>query len=186
MNKEWDSIHDKDLWVTNKLILSTRLGYLCGPAGTDVPYPGDYIVRPSMNLMGMGMCTRNEYLTGNTDHLHPAEFWSVIFQGEHLSVDYHWGECSLVTKATRSEGNPYYKFDRWDKVDMYVPPHPVLEELVGEYEWINCEFIDGHLIEVQFHNNSDFRYGNAVAIPVWEGGEYIEDPDYKRKGFIIY
>jgi hypothetical protein len=46
------------------------------------------------------------------------------------------------------------------------------------------------VIEVQFRQNPDFRYGNSVAIPVW-GNEkikhmtYISDNDYLRKGFYI-
>lgn len=41
---EWKSIHVKDLWIYNKLILSQTLGYVCGPTGVDVPKPGFYIV----------------------------------------------------------------------------------------------------------------------------------------------
>ena len=186
MNEEWEQIHPHDMWVTNKLILASRLGYICGPAGVDVPYEDEWIVRPSMNLMGMGMHTRNEYLIDSTDHLHPADFWCEIFKGEHMSVDYHWGECALVVVGERQEGASYYRWDRWYKVDDFVPPHPILDELVREYEWINCEFVDGYLIEVQFHRNSDFQYGNTIAIPVWEGGRYVQAKDYKREGFLIY
>lgn len=42
-----------DRWIFNKLILAERLGYTCGPVGS-VPPPGVYMVRPIMNLMGMG------------------------------------------------------------------------------------------------------------------------------------
>lgn len=186
MNSEWELIDERDLWVINKLFLSTRLGYVCGPAGVSVPRPDNYIVRPSLNLMGMGLHTRKEFLEDSTDHLHPSDFWCEIFEGEHMSVDYHWGECSLVVVGERSNLNDYQKWDKWYKVDRYVPPHPVMDELKGNYEWINCEFIDGELIELQFHNNSDFRFGNDVAIPVWKGGKYVEDKDSDREGFIIY
>jgi hypothetical protein len=38
----------------NKLDLSLRLGYTAGPAGCPVPKSGTYIVRPIINLSGMG------------------------------------------------------------------------------------------------------------------------------------
>ena len=186
MKAEWDSIHPNDLWVINKLFLATRLGYNCGPAGVDVPTPGEYIVRPSLNLMGMGIGARDEYLEGSTDHLAPADFWCEKFHGEHMSVDYYWGECDLVVVGERQSNNPYHVWDSWYKVDRHLPRHPVLDELHGGYEWVNCEFIDGHLIEVQFHCNSDFLYGNTVAIPVRTGGRFVVDKDYGREGFIIY
>lgn len=41
-------------WIFNKLILAEKLGYVCGPCGTDVTIEGDYIVRPVMNAAGEG------------------------------------------------------------------------------------------------------------------------------------
>lgn len=46
---------------------------------------------------------------------------------------------------------------------------------------------------MHFRPNPDFRYGNSVAIPVWNGDEckkykdlkYIEDIDMNRIGFWI-
>ena len=49
----WISCHKDDLWIFDKCILSTKLGYNCGPADMDVPEPGIYIVRPCVNLAGM-------------------------------------------------------------------------------------------------------------------------------------
>jgi len=66
----------------------------------------------------------------------------------------------------------------------------ILRSLKGNYEWINCEFINGNLIEVHFRRNPDFRYGNSLAIPVWddekvENMTFIEDNEYLRKGFYV-
>ena len=41
-------------WVYNKLTLAEKLEYVCGPAGIKVPKAGEYIIRPMMNLAGMG------------------------------------------------------------------------------------------------------------------------------------
>jgi hypothetical protein len=82
---------------------------------------------------------------------------------------------------------------KWQKIDYKVNFPPILNNLVGDYDWINCEFIGNNLIEVHFRQNPDFRYNNTEAIPVWDdfnhniGNEYqfIKDSDYLRKGFWI-
>lgn len=190
---EWNHIQPEDLWVYNKLFLSRVLGYTCGPAGTTVPKPDFYIVRPSFNLLGMSRFARKEWIKNTTDDMHPSEFWCEIFEGEHLSVDFHHQEQDLVILGTKEEQDPIYKWKKWEKIDRKVNFPEVLKKLKGNYEWINCEFIDGHLIEVQFRRNPDFRYGNSVAIPVWDenipkiedGYRFIQDKDYKRRGFWV-
>ena len=192
VSEEWVSISPKDLWIYNKLQLSQVCGYTCGPAGLPVPSPGFYIVRPSMNFMGMGRYARKEYLTDSTEHLHPGEFWCEIFEGDHVSVDYHWGECALVVYGRKS-AETYYQWDMWERRDEKIPLLNILDEFKDRYEWINIEMIGGKLIEVHFRANADFRFGNSIAIPVWDevpdvipdGYRYIEDEDFYRKGFLI-
>ena len=187
---EWNHIHSSDIWIYNKLILSRILGYTCGPVGTTVPKSDFYIVRPSMNLLGMGRFARFEWIENDTDTFHPSEFWCEIFKGEHLSIDFHHQQAELVVKGTRDSKNPLYKWNRWEKIDKIVEFPEILTQLVGNYEWINCEFIDDKLIEVHFRRNPDFRYNNSIAIPVWDDEQpqnmsFIEDSDYLRKGFYI-
>ena len=187
---EWNAIDSSDLWVYNKLFLSRVLGYTCGPIGTTVPEPDLYIVRPTINLLGMGRFARKEWIEKYTDHFHPAEFWCEIFEGEHLSVDFHHQTPELVVLGTREALDPYYKWKKWEKVDRKIEFPEILKNLKGNYEWINCEFIGGKLIEVHFRRNPDFRYGNSVAIPVWndenvENMTFVEDSDHLRKGFFI-
>jgi hypothetical protein len=190
---EWNFIHPEDLWVYNKLFLNHRLGHLCGPTGVSVPYSGYYIVRPSFNLLGMGRFCRKEWIYKNTEHFHPAEFWCEMFYGDHYSVDYQNKESKLVVLGEKDEEDPFYRWKKWTKINFKVDFPPILNSLKGDYEWINCEFIGNHLIEVHFRRNPDFRYGNSVAIPVWndenvesiENLEFIEDKDYLRRGFYI-
>ena len=190
VNDEWNQIHPKDIWAYNKLSLSRVLGYTCGPTGTTVPKPDFYIVRPCINLLGMGRFARKEWLEKETEHFHPAEFWCELFQGPHLSVDFYEKKSKLVVLGEKNADDPLYKWAKWTKLDVEVEFPSILNDLVGNYEWINCEMIGNHVIEVQFRQNPDFRYGNTVAIPVW-GNEkiknmtYIEDKDYLRKGFYI-
>jgi hypothetical protein len=192
-NDEWKSIHEEDLWVYNKLILNTRLRHLCGPTGVPVPYSGNYIVRPSINLLGMGRFSRIEWIDKDTDHFHPAEFWCEMFNGPHLSVDFYNKTSQLVVLGERDSEDPLYKWKKWSKIDHKVQFPEILNTLKGDYEWINCEFIGNKLIEVHFRRNPDFRYGNTVAIPVWrndrpqkmDGLTFIDDKDYLRRGFYI-
>lgn len=192
-DEEWDLIHPYDLWAYNKLQVSRILGYQCGPSGTTVPNSDFYIVRPCMNIRGMGLNAKIMWLDGPTKDLHPAEFWCEVFSGEHLSVDFYKKECNLVVKGTRDTKNPLYKWDKWEKIDKKVEFPPILNNLVGNYDWIQCEFIDGNLIEVHFRRNPNFQYGNSVAIPIWEDStqenhqnlRYVEEPNYLRKGFLV-
>ena len=191
--EEWKSIHSEDLWVYNKLLLNHHLGHLCGPTGVPVPYPGYYIVRPSINLLGMGRFSRKEMIYKSTEHFHPAEFWCEIFSGDHYSVDYQNKKSKLVVLGEKDEYDPLYRWKKWTKIDFEVDFPPILNNLKGDYEWINCEFIGNRLIEVHFRRNPDFRYGNTVAIPVWKDQKaenienlfFVEDEDYLRKGFYI-
>ena len=193
VNDEWNQIHPKDIWAYNKLSLSRLLGYTCGPTGTTVPKTDFYIVRPCINLLGMGRFARKEWIEKETEHFHPAEFWCEIFQGPHLSVDFHEKKSKLVVLGEKNADDPLYKWRRWEKLDVEVEFPLILNDLVGNYEWINCEMIGNHVIEVQFRQNPDFRYGNTVAIPVWgnekvENMTYIEDKEYDtyhRKGFWV-
>jgi hypothetical protein len=190
---EWNSIHPEDLWIYNKLFLNHRLGHLCGPTGVSVPYSGYYIVRPSINLLGMGRFSRKEWIYKITDRFHPSEFWCEMFYGDHYSVDYRNKKSELVVLGERDEEDPFYRWKKWTRVDAEVPFPTLLNSLKGNYEWINCEFIGNRLIEVHFRRNPDFRYGNTVAIPVWkdekveniENFRFIEDEDYLRRGFYI-
>lgn len=192
-NDEWNNIHHDDLWICNKLFLSQVLGYTCGPVGTTVPKPDFYIIRPSFNLLGMGRFARIEFVYKWTDQFHPAEFWCEIFDGEHLSVDFKNGKSELVVKGEKESEDPLYKWRKWEKIDQKVEFPSILSKLKGNYEWINCEFIDGKLIEVHFRQNPDFRYNNTIAIPVWndekneniEDCTFIKDKEYYRSGFYI-
>lgn len=187
VNDEWNAIHHDDLWIYNKLQLSRVLGYTCGPIGSKVPKPDFYIVRPAINFLGMGRYARIEWIEKETDLDHPSEFWCEVFKGEHLSVDFHYKEAKLVVRGIKDEKDPLYKWQKWEKIDKQVNFPSILENLKGDYDWINCEFINGNLIEVHVRQNPDFRYDNEVAIPVWndnfcEDSSFIKDSEYDTYG----
>jgi hypothetical protein len=189
----WLDCHQKDLWIFDKLILSRVLEYRCGPAGLPVSSPDFYCVRPAINMLGMSRHARFEYLHDSTEHIHPSEFWCEIFRGRHLSIDYENKKPILTAEGIRHSSDPLYKWTKWVKVSDTIPFPSILQNLYGSYSKINCEFIDGKLIEVHLRHNPDFQYQNTEAIPVWHdniasvSGEYryIESSDYYRKGFLI-
>lgn len=192
MHKEdiaWMRCDVEDLWIFDKLILSKKLGYTCGPVGVDVPRPDMYIVRPCVNLMGMGVGAEFLFLEEDTDYLPTGYFWCEIFKGRHLSVDYLDGEQVLCVEGFRSPDSPIYKWDRWERVDDIIPYPSIFKK----YPYLNCEFIDGKLIEAHLRVNPDFQNDEQVILPVWEGQdltppeefEYVSDPDHHRVGFFV-
>jgi len=180
----WKSIDPDDIWLLDKLILSRKLGYECGPTGTSVNYPGSYIVRPCINAFGLGLGSQITFIDNETDHLPPGHFWCEIFQGRHLSVDYHKGLQVLCVQGFK-ETNTLTKWDRWTRTKDYVPRPDIIKPFLEKYEWVNCEFIGDKLIEVHLRPNPDFPGNRQEYIPVWDGMhemppkgyEYIEDPD---------
>jgi hypothetical protein len=85
----------------------------------------------------------------------------------------------LVVRGIKDDTDPLYKWQKWEKIDKKIGFPPILSNLSGNYDWINCEFIDGNLIEVHVRQNPDFRYDNEVAIPVWDDN-FCENPDFIR------
>ena len=92
----WKNADPEDLWIFDKLIVARKLGYSCGPAGTDVLSPDHYIVRPCVNIPGMGRGASIQWIEQDTDHLKDGHFWCELFKGRHISVDYKDGQQVLA------------------------------------------------------------------------------------------
>jgi hypothetical protein len=193
----WKNAHEDDLWVFDKLIVSRKLGYVCGPVGVDVPTLGTYIVRPCVNIPGMGRGAEIVHIEKETFHLPPGHFWCELFNGSHISVDYKNGEQVLAVEGIRTD-KQLWRFYKWKKIKDIIPIPSIFYSLTKKYEYINIEYIGGNAIEVHFRYNPDFVHGNSVAYPVWndqqdndfefarlQGLRYVEAPDYHRKGFWI-
>lgn len=188
MNTEdevWADLSPEHMWIYDKLILSKKLGYACGPVGIDVPKPGWYIVRPIMNLMGLGFGAEKIWIEKDTDNLSIGYFWCEWFEGRHLSVDYYKGKPILCVEGFKDSEELMY-WDAWSvilDIRNYLPIPEILKDI--PYDYINCEFIGGKLIECQLRRNLDFQWNNSEFIPVWEGENinppngwrYVEYPD---------
>lgn len=184
----WESISPSDIWVMDKLILSKKLGYNCGPVGMPVPSPGMYIVRPCVNMMGLGLGTSLVYLENDTTHLPVGYFWCEKFEGRHYSIDYYNHYPILCVEGIR-QPDTFVRWDKWIRRSVFFPLPSLLKQSFNNYEWINCEFIGSKLIEVHLRNNEDFQWNNDEFIPVWEGEsiippegyKYVEYPDVHRR-----
>ena len=112
----WRNPKVNDLWALDKLILSKKLGYICGPAGIEVPSEGDYIVRPVLNVFGLGMGAKKMHLKNNTQHLPIGTFWCEWFEGRHLTVDYAKGKQVRCVEGFKKTST-LQKWDKWIRVD---------------------------------------------------------------------
>lgn len=171
----WKTADPDDLWVLDKLILSKKLNYNCGPVGLDVPVPGYYIVRPCVNMLGLGLGAQKVWIDKSTTHLPVGYFWCEWFDGRHLSIDYCNGKQVLAVEGHKPDST-FTKWDHWVKVADRIKFPEVLSQFKEKYKFINCEFIGKKLIEVHFRQNEDFAGNITHFIPVW-AGESTEPPE---------
>jgi len=174
----WNIVSPYDMWVLDKLILSRMRGYVCGPVGMSVPKPGWYIVRPCVNMKGLGLGAEKKWLDDNTDHLPHGYFWCEWFEGRHISVDYHIGSQVLAVEGFKNP-DTFTKWEKWKKVDDKIPLPYRLSSLAINYKEINCEFIGDKLIEVHLRWNPDFEDGISEYIPVFN----LDGPDLSKEGY---
>ena len=180
----WSTVDNEDLWLFDKLILSRKLGHLCGPIGVEVPSPGYYMVRPCVNLLGMSLGASIEYIDNYTDHLPTGYFWQEIFTGRHLSIDYEDGKQIRCTEGFRNEDN-VQRFDRWVVCSDIIDLPNELQQIVKKYRFVNIEMIGGKIIEVHLRGNPDFDDDAIEIIPLWkkDGYTFVRDSDGDRIGF---
>lgn len=184
--QSWNDCKPCDLWLFDKLLVARKLGYRCGPAGVDVDRSDRYVVRPCVNLMGMGRGAYVTQIEKSTDHLPEGTFWCELFQGRHLSVDYVHGQQVLCVEGFRDNNDPLWKWKQWRRVDDQVPLPDVCQSLSCKY--INVEIIGDKLIEVHARLNSDWKDlspGVKALEPCYQAVDgMLENRDYKRVGFI--
>ena len=188
----WEGIDPGNMWFFNKLQVSRYLGYKCGPAGIPVPEPARYVVRPCINLLGMGRGAEIKWLENDTHELvEPGYFWCEEFRGRHISVDYTEGEPILAVEGLRDISDPLWKWLGWKRID-YAPPFPrICDQIVGHRPHINVEFIGDKVIEIHFRHNPDWKDvpdDVNTLIPVYKetsDKHFMPNPEHKRLGFIL-
>lgn len=162
-------------WVFNKLEVALRLGYNAGPSGVSVPNSGDYVIRPTYNLSGMGVGARREYIQrGDYNSVKPGEFWCEFFHGPNITVDYEWDTVDdnkvlrpvFAAQGSRS-GAELFRFAAWKRID---PPFFSLPSWISQFQNVprfNIEFIHDRVIEIHLRPGVDFPEGSNHIIPVW-------------------
>lgn len=172
----WGNIHPDDSWIYDKLIVARKAGYLAGPAGIPVPLANWYIVRPITNIRSMSKGASRQWLTPELDTVPDGHFWSEIFTGDHISVDYHYGVQSTTVQGFR-DSDRLDRFCKWSKVEIVMPFPKILQNLCSVYKWINVEYVGGNVIEIHARYNDDFsnHSGNTI-IPVWNDNPMSQPP----------
>lgn len=179
----FNSISVEDLWCVDKLILSKKLGHICGPAGILPPCPGQYVVRPIINLKMMSRGASIQYL--DSDSIPDGYFWCEVFTGRHLSFDYHWGKQVLAVEGFRNDPLRLDRFNCWIKIDEVFVLPKILQYIAYRYEWFNVEVIGDKVIEVHFRYNDDFANHDATTIiPIWKD-EFYSSSAGDRLGFLL-
>lgn len=190
----WLKCPDRDRWVFNKLEVARRAGHVCGPKGVPVPTPGEYVVRPIINLLGMGRGAEIVQLDQCTLGIPDGHFWCEVFTGRHLSIDYLSTMQGLTVEGFRRHGDPLWRWSKWSKAGDVIPLPDMLSSLLARHTHFNVEYIGGRVIEVHLRHNPDWAgVASREIIPVFKGdsidipeGFYFKpDSDFHRVGFLL-
>lgn len=152
-NEIYHQVPLADRWIMNKLALAERLGYLCGPSGTNTS-AGEYLIRPILNVAGMGtggIFRKSTPLVGGipvNDHVpakgFPGHFWCEAFDGPHQFCEYINDIPQASTKGV-AEGN---QLVFTETTDFIVLP----DFLKNKSRYLLIEAIGAKIIEVSFRH----------------------------------
>lgn len=155
----------------NKLWFSEQMGYDCGPASIAPERSGWYIVRPIINLSGMGVGARKIWIdSGDFTKVKPGYFWCEWFEGRQFSVTYEWQDYHNGWKGIScwegiKEDSNLSRFSKWIKTDHYPHIGIFFHELADIWR-INVEYIEDKPIEVHLRTSPDPDYNELI--PIWE------------------
>lgn len=163
----------------NKLYVAETFGYLCGPAGIPVPKDGVYVVRPTYNLRGLGVCASKKHIT-TTDNsiVPPGYFWVEVFEGHHYSIDYVKVDGKFKQlNCFEGDNDPVhlYKFYSWKRSNYQFALPKQLEEL--DVDMLNLEVIGNKIVEIHLRLGMDHLMQYEEIIPVWDN-EATSRPGY--------
>lgn len=180
----WKFIDGEDAWIYDKLILSKRLGYYCGPAGVAPERTGSYIVRPISNYRMMGRGSSIMQIESGQDIIPDGYFWCEVFTGRHLTFDYHHSIQHLAVEGFK-DSDRTDRFVSWKKVSDQFELPSILKPIAEKYEWLNIEVIGSKIVEVHLRYNDDFVGHDAEEIfPIWKE-DFYDSPCQDRVGFLL-
>lgn len=166
----------------NKLWFSEKMNYRCGPAGVAPDLSAYYIVRPIMNLSGMSVGARKQFIRKqDVTKVEPGYFWCEWFSGDQYSVTFERVNESWVQKSCWKgfkQSNELYKFSKWVKQDNKKFTLPEIFDDLADTNLINVEFIENAPIEVHLRESPDPDC--EEFIPIWSK----QDVDkYEKLGY---
>lgn len=172
----------EDRWLFNKLTLSERLGYVCGPSGTSAP-AGEFIIRPILNLAGMGTGGVFRHQTPVVrgapvnDHIpaagYPGHFWCEAFDGPHQF-------CEYINDVPQASTKGIVQGDRLvfsETTDFIVLP----DFLKNISRYLLVEAIGDKIIEVSFRHIANC--GRQATIDDYKTIDPNYDPTHVLLGF---
>lgn len=166
----------EDRWIFNKLSLAERLGYRCGPLGTEIPAGLEVVIRPIMNVYGDqrgGGFYFSDNRHENFQNYRAGYFWCEKFSGLHEYVHY---TSDLVVAFSQGEmiGNILH----WKEVDS-GPSEELPLALQNKSRYLLVERIGGNIIEVSpRHPATDARRSSIEDYKQF-------DPDYDPQDIVF-
>ena len=186
-------------WLFNKLEVSQKFGYECGPACVPIKNSGSYIIRPIYNLYGMGIGAHKKFLDVNIHaqemihhkHIPPGYFWCEWFDGNHYSIDYKWvdegkggihshWEPFCCVRGKHDNLDNLTKFKEWEVVDPSIIAYDILPYWIHGIEtekYLNIETKGDKIIEIHLRSGNDVMWDYGLGtkfFPAWKGVEYKE------------
>jgi hypothetical protein len=174
----------------NKLWISEQLGYDCGPGGIAPTRSGWYVVRPAINLRGMGAGARRTWIeAGDRAPVPPGHFWCEWFSGVHRSATFTWSDDSwkqISCWVGENRSDHLSRFSLWRR-DREARLTELLPDFINQLQangvtTINIEAIDDKIIEIHLRGSADPSFD--VLVPVWLKDREIDVDAYVKAGYI--
>ncbi len=157
----------------DKLWVAKQQNVLCGTSEDPIPSSNTYVVKPIINLYGMGMGARYVYLEKGSFIQDDTMMWCEVFDGDHVSVDYKLNkEVGMYVQNTTVKGYRGLKgrdkystqFYKWERINKHFVLPTFVEEL--DVDVFNIEFIGDKIIEIHLRSNPDFLHHGFRALHV--------------------
>lgn len=172
-------------YLFNKLSLSESLGHQCGPGGISPNVSDWFVVRPIINLRGMGLGAEKMWIDkGDLTKVKPGYFWAEWFSGAHYSVSYQVVDGHAIQTSCfrgyniESELSTFTRWERSNETDFVIPDF-LLRDLI-QVPTFNVEFIGDKIIEVHLRDSPDPQ--RDWFVPMWEGQQQTIDK-YVQMGY---
>lgn len=143
--------YKKFRFLYDKYFIAKSQGVLCGKY-PKLPLKFPVIVRPKINLMGMG---KNAYFANNSGEIkryNKEDFWVEKFKGEHFSVDVFFNQHGILgIIAFKGISGPGFTFKLWEYIKNYSLSERIIKwiytYLKGFSGVFNLEIIGNKIIE---------------------------------------